>query len=154
MMKLVLFIFIFFHSNSSFGLIINEKVDSSYLTSKAWEYYDNRNFNKSLEVINLCLSLYLEEAIDQQMNLDSLPVGDNINDYLVLNDVGTCLHIKSEILKKDINTKKKELINTLNLLCNKLKYCQCWSERGWYWQPALEAKSKLVKIELNFPLNN
>ena len=74
------------------------------------------------------------------MNLDSLPVGDNINDYLVLNNVGTCLHIKSEILKKDINMKKNELINTLNLLCNKLKYCQCWSERGWYWQPALEAK--------------
>ena len=154
MMKLLLFIFILFYSNSSFGLIINEKVESSYLTSKAWKYYENRNFNKSLEVINLCLSLYLEEAIDQQMNLDSLPVGDNINDYLVLNDVGTCLHIKSEILKKDINTKKKELINTLNLLCNKLKYCQCWSDRGWYWQPALEAKSKLVKIELNLPLNN
>ena len=153
MIILALFIFIFFHSNSSFGLIINEKVNSSYLTSKAWEHYDNRNFNKSLEVINLCISLYLEEAIDQQMNLDSLPVGDNINEYSFLNDVGTCLHIKSEILKKDINMKKKELINTLNLLCNKLKYCQCWSERGWYWQPALEAKSKLVKIELNIPLN-
>ena len=52
------------------------------------------------------------------------------------------------------NTKKKELINTLNLLCNKLKYCQCWSARGWYGQLALEAKSQLVKIELNLPLNN
>ena len=154
MIKLLTLFFIFFHSNSSFGLITNEKIDSSHLTSKAWEYYDNRNFNKSLKVIDLCISLYLEEAIDQQMNLDSLPVGDNINDYLVLNDVGTCLHIKSEILKKDINMKKNELINTLNLLCNKLKYCQCWSDRGWYWQPALEAKSKLVKIELNLPLNN
>ena len=76
-----------------------KRVNSSYLTSKAWEHYDNRNFNEALKVINLCISLYLEEAIDQQMNLDSLPVGDNINDYLVLNNVGTCLYQVRNIKK-------------------------------------------------------
>ena len=69
-------------------------------------------------------------------------------------EIGHQIIKSTRIALKDINTKKKELINTLNLLCNKLKYCQCWSERGWYWQPALEAKSKLVKIELNLPQNN
>ena len=48
---------------------------------------------------------------------------------------------------------REELISTLKLLSSKLKYSQCWDKNGWFWQPAVEAKSKLIKIEFDALLN-
>ena len=58
------------------------------------------NYKKSLSVIEECIKLHMNEALNQQQSLNSLPKGDKAHDYWALNDVGTCLYIKSEILEK------------------------------------------------------
>lgn len=131
----------------------NDKTSSSYFTSKAWEYYEEENYKKSLSVIEECIKLHMNEALNQQQSLNSLPKGDKAHDYWALNDVGTCLYIKSEILEKKGKEFREELISTLKLLSSKLKYSQCWDKNGWFWQPAVEAKSKLIKIEFDALLN-
>ena len=84
----------------SCGAKKNDKTSSSYFTSKAWEYYEEENYKKSLSVIEECIKLHMNEALNQQQSLNSLPKGDKAHDYWALNDVGTCLYIKSEILEK------------------------------------------------------
>ena len=69
----------------------NDKTSSSYFTSKAWEYYEEENYKKSLSVIEECIKLHMNEALNQQQSLNSLPKGDKAHDYWALNDVKTCL---------------------------------------------------------------
>jgi hypothetical protein len=64
-----------------------------------------------------------------------------------LNDVGTCLFIKGEILLKKGD--KKAAKEVFSKLAKDFAFAQCWDPKGWFWKPADAAKQKVVEIEFD-----
>ena len=123
---------------------------SETLTSKAWKAYGSQNYDDALACVAKCVELYEAEAKKMQAALKELPANEAKEDTFkrwALNDVGTCLFIKGEILLKKGD--KKAAKEVYGKLANEFKFAQCWDEKGWFWKPAEAAKQKLVELEFD-----
>ncbi|MCM8531332.1 MAG: hypothetical protein NE330_09255 [Lentisphaeraceae bacterium] len=117
---------------------------SSTLTTKAWKALESGESDMALKYVDKCVELYMAQAVKMQASLSALADVDSASTYWALNDVGTCLFIKGQILAKKDN--KKGAIVIFKELTTKLKYAQCWDQNGWFWQPAEAAKQKIVEL--------
>lgn len=125
---------------------------SATLTSRAWEAMGRGADTEALAYVGKCLELYETEAKAMQASLSDFPPTEPQEataKYWALNDVGTCLFIKGEILLKQGNRLvAKEVFIRLR---DEFGYAQCWDPKGWYWKPAQAAKQKIIEIEFDTP---
>lgn len=117
---------------------------SATLTVKAWKALESGESDLALKYVDKCVELYMAQAVKMQASLSALADRESASTYWALNDVGTCLFIKGQILVKQDN--KKGAVATFKELVTKLKYAQCWDQNGWFWQPAEAAKQKIVEL--------
>lgn len=123
---------------------------SETLTSKSWKAYEAQSMDDALAYIAKCLELYEAEAKKMQAAMKEIPANEPKEETFkrwALNDVGTCLFIKGEILlKKGDKAGAKEAFSKL---ANDFKCARCWDTKGWFWNPADTAKQKLVELEFD-----
>lgn len=121
---------------------------SETLTGKAWKALDEQKLDEALAYTGKCIELYEKEAKKMQEALKELPAEEpkeETQKRWALNDVGTCLFIKGEVLlKKDDKKGAKE---TFDKLVKEFKFSRCWDPQGWFWKPADAAKERLEKLE-------
>jgi len=123
---------------------------SETLTTKAWDAYGSRNFDDALAYIGKTVELYEVEAKAMQAALKELPRRESKEDTAkrwALNDVGTSLFIKGEVLLKQGN--KKAAKEAFDMLVKELPFAQCWDPKGWFWKPADAAKKRLAELEFD-----
>jgi hypothetical protein len=123
---------------------------SETLTTKAWDAYGSRNFDDALAYIGKTVELYEVEAKAMQAALKELPRRESKEDTAkrwALNDVGTSLFIKGEILLKQGN--KKAAKEAFDMLAKEFPFAQCWDPKGWFWKPADAAKKRLAELEFD-----
>jgi tetratricopeptide (TPR) repeat protein len=119
---------------------------SETLTTKAWHAFNNNDLDAVLVYTNKCIELYKDEAKKMQASLTEYPweTKEKIFSYWALNDVGTCLFIKGEMLRRA--GRIEEAKETFNILINDYFFAQCWDPKGWFWKPAEAAKEKLAQM--------
>ena len=123
---------------------------SETLTTKAWKAHGSGNAEDALAYVGKCIELYAAEAKKMQEALKELPANEPKEETFkrwALNDVGTCLFIKGEVLLKKGD--KKGAKEAFARLVTEFKFAQCWDEKGWFWKPADAAKQKLVELEFD-----
>lgn len=123
---------------------------SETLTTKAWKAHGSGNAEDALAYVAKCVELYEAEAKKMQAALKELPANEPKEETFkrwALNDVGTCLFIKGEVLLKKGD--KKGAKEALSKLVAEFRFAQCWDEKGWFWKPADAAKQKLVELEFD-----
>ncbi|MFH1655690.1 MAG: tetratricopeptide repeat protein [Candidatus Omnitrophota bacterium] len=117
------------------------------LTGKAWQALAVNELDAVLVYTNKCIELYKDDAKKMQTSLKEYPweTKEHIFSFWALNDVGTCLFIKGDMLMKAGKTQEaKEVFITL---IRNYPYSQCWDPKGWFWKPADAAKEKLAEMQ-------
>ena len=123
---------------------------SADYTTQMWKAYEAQNYDVALVAIDKCIAQHGAYAAQQQSELKEPPAATEAKEVTAnrgpLNDVGTCLLIKGDILlKKGDKAGAKEAYTKL---CKEYKYARCWDTKGWFWAPADAAKKKLVEMEI------
>lgn len=139
-------------SDTSKKIDFGSYTDSASLMSKAWEYYNNKDYDNAAEFARELINRYENKAEEQQKSLEAYAASGKESDYWALNDVGTAYYVLGQIYKhqadKETDAGKKDgLIDkakeNLNIVINTLGFAQCWDTKGWYWKVA-EGASKLL----------
>ncbi len=120
-------------------------VSSVGLTTKAWDYLNQQNYEGALAYADECIKLYEEQAIEQQAQLTDFAPKELVNDYWALNDVGTCYFIKGEVYRQQ--GKNEEAKAIYETIIDKFGFAQCWDLRGWHWKVAEGAKDKILAMQ-------
>ena len=120
------------------------------LVGKAWAAAAAGNHEHVLAYTNKCIDMYLKQAKEQQAGLTEVPKGakEEVFKFWALNDVGVSLFIKGNSLVK--NGDNEGAIAAYKILVEELKFAQCWDTKGWFWQPAGAAKSKMIGLSSGF----
>jgi tetratricopeptide (TPR) repeat protein len=120
---------------------------SSTLTTNAWNAVAANNSDDAIACIDKCLELYAGKAKEMQASLTAYAVGADASQMWALNDVGTCLFIKGEVLMKKGDT--EGAIKAYQMLVDEFKFAQTWDTKGWFWKPADAAKQKIVELSMD-----
>ncbi len=120
---------------------------SETLAAKAWEALKADNLNDVLTYTGKCLELYEAKAKEMQASLKEYPweSKEKIFSYWALNDVGTCLFIKGEALKKAAKT--AEAKEAYQRVVSEFSFAQCWDPQGWFWKPSEGAQRVLDELK-------
>ncbi|MBM3248207.1 MAG: tetratricopeptide repeat protein [Candidatus Omnitrophica bacterium] len=125
---------------------------SETLTTKAWAAFNQNDLEAGLAYTNKCIDLYKDKAKTMQASLTEYAWGEtkeeekkNVFQHWALNDVGTCLFIKGEMLRKA--GKISEAKEAFNSLINDYFLAQCWDSKGWFWKPVDAAKEKMAEMQ-------
>lgn len=125
---------------------------SATLTTKAWGA-SSGSPDDALAYIDQCIKLYEGEALKMQLALNTAggrpakEAREATSGRWALNDVGTCLFIKGNLLlAKGDKAGAKEAYTKL---AKGMPDAQCWDTKGWFWAPAAAAKQKLVELALD-----
>lgn len=118
---------------------------SEYLTNKAWEGLDKKDYRQVEVYAQKCIYLYQEQAKSQQNSLKNLAPDSFIPYFWALNNVGTCYFILGEAY---LAQKRYEDAKSMyQQVIDNYSYARCWEPRGWFWKVSDVAKEKLKKIE-------
>ena len=117
---------------------------SSALTREAWASLEQKNYAGARQFIARCQSLYGAEAEKMQKSLSALPNKETAQQYWALNDVGTCLFILGKVAEAEGS--KQEALTAYRKVVAEFGYAQCWDQGGWFWQPAVAAKERIVAL--------
>jgi hypothetical protein len=82
-----------------------------------------------------------------QVSLSEYPweTKEQVFSYWAINDVGTCMFIKGEMLRRA--GKIQEAKEVFTTLVNDYYFSQCWDPKGWFWKPADAAREKLAEMK-------
>lgn len=125
-----------------------DDLKSETLTARAWKALGSQNLDDALACTAKCIELYAAEAKKMQEALKELPADEPKEETLkrwALNDVGTCLFLRGEVLLKKGD--KKGAREAYGRLVSDFKSAQCWDDKGWFWKPAEAASQKLVELD-------
>lgn len=124
---------------------------SETLTGKAWAAFNQNDLETVLAYADKCITLYKDKATEMQKSLTEYPweTKEKIFSYWALNDVGTCLFIKGEALRKA--GKIAEAKEAFNSLINDYFFAQAWDPKGWFWKPVDAAKEKMAEMQETSP---
>jgi tetratricopeptide (TPR) repeat protein len=117
------------------------------LTGKAWQAFNDNDLDSALVYTDKCIDLYKDKAREMQASLSEYPweTKEQIFSYWAINDVGTCMFIKGEMLRRA--GKIQEAKEVFNALVNDYYFSQCWDSKGWFWKPSDAAKEKLAEMK-------
>ncbi len=107
---------------------------SSFLTTKAWEAYNKKDYKTALGFAEQCIKMYKEVALWQQKSLTRYPQKKDIPKYWALNDVATCCFIAGKSCQKLKD--RVQAREYFNFVKKDLYYGSCWDPQGWYWKVA------------------
>ena len=118
---------------------------SEYLTNKAWEGLNKKDYRQVDIYAEKCIYLYKEEARSQQNSLKDFAPNSFIPYYWSLNNVGTCYFILGEtnLAQKKYDDAKRMYQEVID----NYAYARCWEPRGWFWKVSKVAKERLQKIK-------
>ncbi len=118
---------------------------SEYLTNKAWEGLDKKDYRQVEVYAQKCIYLYEKQAKSQKASLNDFAKDSFIPYYWSLNNVGTCYFILGEahLAQKRYDDAKKMYQEVLD----NYPYSRCWDLRGWFWKVSEVAKERLKKIK-------
>jgi len=124
-----------------------ESMSSVDLVTKAWEAFNNKDYEEAVTFSNACILRYGKSAQKMQATLKDYPTGkpEAIHAFYALNDVATALYIKAESLRKLERSKEAESV--YQQLLDQYSFGQCWDPRGWFWKPAVVAREKLAMLK-------
>ncbi|MFH0736787.1 MAG: hypothetical protein V1773_18300 [bacterium] len=124
---------------------------NQFLTTAAWNYYNNKDYSKSIESANKCIKLFKGQAeiLQEQLTENSVKK-PNVNPDKkekseifsrgLLNDVATCYYIVGlcyyELRDKD---KAKIFFSKAEYFT----YAMCWEPQGWFWNISEAAFGRL-----------
>ena len=119
---------------------------SSYLTGRAWKALGENDTDQVVAYVDKVLELYEEKAKAMQASMTEYAweSKDAIFAKWALNDVGTALYIKGEVLKRNGDYDKAQ--KAYQKLVKDYFYAQCWDPNGWFWKPAEAAQQALDEI--------
>jgi hypothetical protein len=121
---------------------------SATLTNKAWEAMAQQNFDDALAYVAKCEELYGAEAKAMQAGLTGYAPTEPREEaakHWALNDVGTAVFIRGEVLLKKGD--KAGALAAYTAVAKDYTYAQCWDPKGWFWKPAEAAKQKIVELQ-------
>jgi len=118
---------------------------SSFITTKAWEMYNKKEYLSALAYAEKCIELYESEAVTQQEFLTRYPEKKDISKYWALNDVGTCYYIAGLVSLK--TGENEQARGYFTFITKSLPYASCWDPKGWYWKVRPEANKELQKLK-------
>lgn len=128
-------------SNLDFG-----DYSSAFLASQAWKSLESNDVDSVKVYTDKVMELYDEQAKTMQNSLTEYAweSNDEIFKYWALNDVGTALYVRGEVLKKsgDVDGAKE----AYKMLVDEYYYAQCWDPNGWFWKPAEAAQQALEEL--------
>lgn len=118
---------------------------SEYLTNKAWEGFDKKDYRQVEVYAQKCTHLYEEQAKSQEASLKDFAPDSFIPYYWSLNNVGTCYFILGEsyLAQKRYDKAKK----TYQKVINDYSHARCWDPRGWFWKVSEVTRERLKKIK-------
>jgi len=124
-----------------YSLDSEAQISSQEIVRLAWEASAQGDLENLVDLINQCVAIYGEMALQQQASLTNFPIrGEEVN-YQELNDVATCLFIKAEAL---MNTGKTEAaIKLFNEIIEKYAWAQSWDPGGWFWSVTEKAQASI-----------
>ncbi len=148
----------------SIGIFIGQKVFAQNiplnqkLTEESWDYFNNKEYYKSIDKANECIKLFRGQAEIKQEELvkknspkpntnPNKKEKDEINSHGLLNDVATCYYIKG-LCFQELN-KKEEAISSYTK-AEFYTYAMCWDSQGWFWNIS-EAITGTKKSVRNMP---
>lgn len=118
---------------------------SEYLTNKAWEGLDKKDYVQVEVYAQKCIFLYQEEAKSQQSSLKDFAKDAFIPYFWALNNVGACYFILGEAYSSQ---KRYEVAKRMyQEVTDNYFYSRCWDKRGWYWKVADVSKERLKKLK-------
>ncbi len=121
--------------------------NSQTLTSKAWEALTAGNHDAVDGYAGKCIEMYEAQAVEMQKGLTAAASADKAGEYWALNDVGTCYFIRAQ--SKEARGDTKAALADYKAVVDKLSYAQCWDTKGWFWQPADAARTKVKSLEFD-----
>ncbi|MBF0479272.1 MAG: tetratricopeptide repeat protein [Candidatus Omnitrophica bacterium] len=119
---------------------------SSYLVGQAWRALPAGDVKVVTTYTDKVIDLYAAKAKEMQSSLTEYPwqSKEQVFNYWALNDVGTALYIKGQVLAKA--GKKDEAKAAYKTLVDQFSFAQCWDPQGWFWKPAEAAQEALAQL--------
>jgi len=115
---------------------------SKELVRQAWAASGQSKWDELNTIVEHCVSQYGEEAKKLHTELTAFPSRDIIDKYQIMNDVATCLFIKSEALMNQ--GKNDEATKSFTQLIQDYKWAQAWDpSRGSYWSIAEKSQASI-----------
>lgn len=129
--------------------------DSAFWAVNAVELFANKDYEKSIAVVDTCFNLWAPEAGHKQKLLnekgtDCPPTGKvnrivkrNIEDNYLMNDVSMALWAKARSLHKlkRIESAIKAYSQCVYMACGR-----AWGPKGWFWSPAQDCAKKAQRL--------
>ncbi|MBU1912971.1 MAG: tetratricopeptide repeat protein [Candidatus Omnitrophica bacterium] len=112
---------------------------------RAWEAWGAKNYEKTFYWTDKCIGEYSEEAKEEQASLSDFPPRDIIDQYEVLNAVGTSFFIQGEAYLSQ--GKIEEAKNAFGIAIKDYSFAQNWDPRGWYWSVKEKSQASIEKSE-------
>jgi tetratricopeptide (TPR) repeat protein len=115
---------------------------SKELVRQSWAASSQAKWDELKALSEQCVASYGEEAQKLHSQLTGFPSRDTIEKYQVMNDVATCLFVKSEGLMQQ--GKNEEATKTFEQLIKDFKWAQAWDpSRGSYWSIAEKSQASI-----------
>jgi tetratricopeptide (TPR) repeat protein len=121
------------------------------LTNAAWGALGNREYQRAVDLARQCISLFENQAIQQQQALSAAPPNGVVSEAdkqrifanWALNDVATSYFILGQALEQlnRINEAKEAYRGAL-----RFPYARTWDPKGWFWSPAEAAAKRLTEL--------
>jgi len=119
---------------------------SAFLVGQAWRALPSGDVKVVTSYTDKVIELYAEKAKEMQGSLTEYPwqSKEQVFNHWALNDVGTALFIKGEVLNKAGEAKEAKV--AYKQLISDFYYSQCWDPQGWFWKPSEAAQEKLADM--------
>lgn len=119
--------------------------NSSDYVKSGWAALGKRDFEKTHEITDKCISEFSAEADTIAKTLTSFPSKGKEENFKIMDDIATCYFIKGEAFMRD--EKKEEAKKIFRKVVEKYPYAQSFDPRGWFWSIKEKAEITLKKLE-------
>ena len=115
------------------------------VTAKAWSALGRKDWNAAIAHADKALKIWGPQTRQTNRSLRGYAPAKDAKKYANLNEVGTCLMLKGDALRRKGDV--KGAIAAYELLLSDFEYAQVWDPNGWFWKPAESARKNLAKLK-------